>query len=383
MARTKMSKAANGEGSVYRRKSDGRWVASITLDNGSRKVFYGSRQSEVLEKLRSARAAKIAGRLRAVKGQTIGEYLDWWLDTRSQIEPATRDCYRQAIKWMKPHIGNRRTDKLTASQVEQCHHDLRGQGLSERSVQICHVVLRMAIKRAVKLGLASYNPTDDAERPRVGKTKGHTTLTLEQVHTLLDTSEGDPLHALYVIQVTGGLRIGEALALRWRDVDLDTGELRIERALQRQIGRGLVFKECKTAASRRTINLTKTAVQALRVHRTRQLEFRLQLGSLWHDHDLIFCTDVGKPLDAMNTYHRFQAALGKAGLPRIRQHDLRHTAATIAMMQNIHPKIVQEMLGHSNVNLTLSTYSHVLPTLQKDSAERMDEAFSKRKMASA
>jgi integrase len=379
MARTKAGKAASGEGSIFQRKSDGRWVGKITLDDGSRKAFYAWTQAEARERLDAARTAKRAGRLRAAKSQVVGDYLDAWLETkRHSIRPSTYVNYQTASKWLSPHVGKRRLDKLAPAHVQQAYGDMLDRGLSKRSVQICHVVLRMALKRAVKLGLAAYNPTDDVDAPRPSR-RAHTVLTLEQARILFESTGGD---ALWVTMLTCGLRIGEALALRWEDVNLDERTLRVQRAIQRQTGKGLVLIEPKTAAGRRTVILTALATDALRTHRTRQLKHRLSLGGLWEDHGLIFCTDFGKPLDPMNAYHRFHKALDKASLPRIRQHDLRHTAATLMLSEGIHPKVVQEMLGHSNINLTLATYSHVLPTMQRDAADRMDDAFNRAKIAS-
>jgi integrase len=176
---------------------------------------------------------------------------------------------------------------------------------------------------------------------------------------------------------TTGLRIGEALGLGWDDVNTEARTLRVRRAIQRQTGKGLVFIEPKSAQSRRTIDLTQTAIEALHKHRTSQLESRLQLGVRWRNHDMVFCSQVGTPLDPMNTYHRFQKALQESGLPRMRQHDLRHTAATLMLSEGIHPRIVQEMMGHSSITLTLATYSHVMPTLQREAAEKLEAAFAR------
>ena len=243
-------------------------------------------------------------------------------------------------------------------------------------------MLRQALRRAVKLGLAQTNVTDDVDAPRPEKRQA-TVLTLEQTQTLFASTQDDPRHVLYVTLITTGLRIGEALGLSWGDVDLGSAvpTVRITRSLQRQTGKGLVFIQPKTDAGRRTIVLTQLAVEALRRHRTRQIEHRLQLADLWEDHELVFCTDFGKPLDPMNTYHAFHKALKNAGLPTIRQHDMRHTAATLMLAEGVHVKVVSEMLGHSNINLTQSTYQHVLPTMQREAADRLDAAFKRAKSA--
>jgi integrase len=202
------------------------------------------------------------------------------------------------------------------------------------------------------------------------------TLTASQVITLFETARDDPLYALWVVLATTGLRLGEALGLRWDDIDLDAGTLRVQRALQRQSGKGLVFVDPKTATSRRTVDLTAIAIQALRGHRTRWIERRLLLGEKWRGTDVVFVSDVGSPLDPTGMAERLARQLVRANLPRIRVHDLRHTAATLALQQGVHPKVVQEMLGHSSITLTLGTYSHVLPPMRREAAERLNALFS-------
>ncbi|HMM43469.1 MAG TPA: site-specific integrase, partial [Thermomicrobiales bacterium] len=202
-----------------------------------------------------------------------------------------------------------------------------------------------------------------------------TTLSREQVERLLAATVADRDHAIYVLAVTTGLRQGELLGLRWSDVDFDAGRLAVQRSLQRQQGKGLVFVEPKTARSRRSVTLSQRAVAALRDHRVRQLEERLALGSEWQDVSLVFPNLTGGPMDGPTLTGRFKAALVLAGLPVIRFHDLRHSAATLLLEEGIHPKVVQELLGHSTITLTLDTYSHVTATMHDQAATTMDRLF--------
>ncbi len=167
------------------------------------------------------------------------------------------------------------------------------------------------------------------------------------------------------------LRRGEALGLRWTDVDLDTSTLKVRTSLQRVDGR-LQLVEPKTARSRRTIALPQSAIIALRHHRVRQLQERLLAGQRWHDTGMVFTTTIGTPLDPRNVYRHFQRALAEAGLPQKRFHDLRHTCATLLLAQGVHPRGVMDILGHSQIALTMDTYSHVIPALQREAAGRMD-----------
>lgn len=199
--------------------------------------------------------------------------------------------------------------------------------------------------------------------------------TPTQARTFLDAIRGDRLEALYAVAVALGLRQGEILGLRWADVDLDVGKITVCQALQRVDGR-LTFVEPKSRRSRRTIPMPPTVARALRAHRARQLEERLTGGPDWNEHDLVFVSTTGTPLDGRNLTRRFQAVLERAGLPRMRFHDARHTCASLLLAQGVQPRVIMETLGHSQIGLTLNTYAHVIPELQREAAERMEEVLA-------
>ena len=185
----------------------------------------------------------------------------------------------------------------------------------------------------------------------------------------LEAARGDRFEALYVLAITAGLRQGELLALRWRDVDLAGRTVRVTGSLQNLPGDGLTIVEPKTAGSRRNVSMGATATEALRRHRAGQAEERLSLGDAWDDHDLVFPNATGKPMNPSNLLIRsYRILLERAGVPRIRFHDLRHTAATLMLGRGVHPKIVSEMLGHSTVTITLDLYSHVTPAIAREAA---------------
>jgi integrase len=188
----------------------------------------------------------------------------------------------------------------------------------------------------------------------------------------LSTVTGDRLEALYVLALTTGMRQGELLALRWRDVDLDASTLQVRGSLQRTPA-GLGIHEPKTTRSRRRVTLSMPAVEALRQHRARQLAERLALGPEWDDQDLVFANTLGRPIEATNLIRSsFKPLLTRAGLPRIRFHDLPHTCASLLFAKNVHPKVVQELLGHATISITLDLYSHMLPDMQRDAAKAME-----------
>jgi integrase len=205
-----------------------------------------------------------------------------------------------------------------------------------------------------------------------------TTLVPEDARRLLDAASGDRLEALYVLALTTGLREGELLGLKWRDVRLEERALEIRGSLQR-VSAGLVVVEPKTKQSRRRVGLTDAALVALRRHRVRQAEERLSLGAAWPNSDLVFTDEVGGPIDATKLLRNsFVPLLKTAGLGAMRFHDLRHTAATLLLGRGIHPKIVSEMLGHSQVGITLDLYSHVTPTMQREATAAMDAIVAPR-----
>jgi integrase len=208
--------------------------------------------------------------------------------------------------------------------------------------------------------------------PRVPKREMQV-FTEKQAQYFLESAKSDPLEALYVLALTTGMRQGELLALQWKDIDFAGGALQVRRKIARITGKGFVVSEPKTAKSRRKIPLAPRTLEVLKRHRASQNAQRLALGDAWEDQGWLFANAVGKPLDVGNLIRRsFQPLLKKANLPPIRFHDLRHSCATLLLVMGVHPKVIQERLGHSQIAVTLDTYSHVLPSLQEDAAQRLD-----------
>jgi integrase len=196
------------------------------------------------------------------------------------------------------------------------------------------------------------------------------------VTAFLDATRDHPMHALYVLAITTGMRQGELLDLAWEDVDLDAGRVVVRRSLQRQREAGLVIIQPKTARSRRSIVLCQRAIAALRLHGDRQTFERKAAAEDWHDQGLVFCKPKGGPLDPSHQTATFKEALKRAALSQIRFHDLRHTSATLLLAKGVHPKVVSEMLGHATVTLTLDTFSHLVSTLHEQTAAAMDDLLS-------
>ena len=366
-----------GEGSVGRR-SDGRWMARVDRgwQNGRRvqQALYGRTMAEVVEKLGRAQQALRDGLPVAVHRQTVGQFLSQWLDQVAQprVRPRTYQTYEEVIRLhITPHIGHVPLVKLTPQRVQAWLGTRSKAGVSPRRCQYARVVLRIALQQAVKWSLVARNSAALVDPPRVER-REITPLGPEQAKRLVEQCRGHRLGALFTVAVALGLRHGEALGLRWaEDVDMESGVLHVRQALQRRKG-GIFFVVPKSKCSRRSVPMPAVVTAALKTHRVRQLEERMVAGRRWVESGLVFTTRRGTPLDSSNVTKAFHELLATAGLPRIRIHDLRHTAATLLLAQGVSPRDIMEILGHSQISLTMDTYSHVLPALQREAAEQMD-----------
>lgn len=372
---------SNGDGGIYKRASDGRWVASVDLDPDGparrRKVLYGSTRREVVAKLRDAQQRLAVGATVEDSRTLVGPFLTRWSVeglASASIKATTRENYATIARThLVPTLGHLRLDRLAPSDVDHLLAAKRAQGLSDSTVRLIYTVLRRALDYAVRDGLVRRNVAAAIDRPTVAHREA-AVLSPAQAQALLEAARGQRLYALYAVAMAAGLRRGEALALRWSDVDLDAGTLRVSRTLSRTAA-GLVFTEPKTARSRRTIPLPPALVEELRAHRTRQLAERLAAGSLWRDHDLVFPSLTGTPLDPRNALRALTATAARAGLDGIGLHTLRHTCASLLLAQDVHPRVVMETLGHSGIAITMDVYSHVMPQQQREAADRMQGAL--------
>ena len=363
-----------GEGSIFKR-ADGRWTAYATTYGGQRRYVYGRTRTEVAKKLAEVAQQRDSGLPAPLGRETIASFLADWLEgQRSQLRPKSWKRHEEHIRiHIVPVIGSVALRRLTPQHLNHLYANRLAAGLSAVSVHHIHGTVHRALVHAVRWGLVTRNVADLVDPPRMER-REMTVLGVEQVRGLLDAARDGPIEAIIAVAISTGLRRGELLALRWRDVDLDLGVLRVVGTLQRGYDRQLVISETKTARSRRQVELSGLAVDALRRHRAKQTELRLMLGDEWHDHELVFPNAIGKPQDGSHLLlGQFVPLLKRSGLPRIRFHDLRHTAATLLLGRGVHPKIVSEMLGHTTIGITLDLYSHVTPTMHREAARTMDE----------
>jgi integrase len=384
-----MGKRANSEGSIYRRKSDGKWVASITLDDGKRKVFYGKTQKEVKDKLAKVRSEQEQGTLITAPEQTVAQFLNDWLENtqKESVRARTYERYEEIIRLhIVPVLGRHQLQKLTAQHLQAFYTRKRKEGLSPTTITVFHSVLHKALDCAVKWSLVPRNVCELVSPPRRARFEVQT-LTAEQIQKLLETARGHSMEALFCLALATGMRRGELMALKWQDIDFATNTLQIRRTLSRipsklsaEKGKGFEETEPKTKQSRRSVVIAPFAVEALKHHRVRQLEAKLKAGPAWQEHDYVFCTSVGTHLNpTRDILDQLKILLKQAGLPDMRFHDLRHSSATLLLSAGIHPKVVQEILGHSQISMTMDIYSHVLPTMQEEAMSKLNDIIGNQK----
>ena len=374
-----MARRGHGDGSIYQR-SDGRWAASISLEGRKRKTFYGKTRREVQEQLKTALHQQQQGMLVVAPQQKVGAFLTQWLEDvhKHTVRPRTYERYESLLRvHVVPALGHHQLQKLAPQHVQRFYTNKVEAGLSPTTVASIHKMLHLALEKAMRWNLVPRNVCDMVDPPRVRHYEIQP-LNQEQVQQFLTGASGHRLEALFVLALATGMRKGELMALKWQDINFSTGNLQVRRILTHMPAKlggkgGYVEAEPKTERSRRSIAIAPLALEKLKEHRVRQLEARLKAGPLWRENDLVFCSQVGGHLHtSRDVFVQFKRLLKKAGLPDIRFHDLRHSSATLLLGLGIHPKVVQEMLGHSQIGMTMDIYSHVMPTMQVEAVSKLN-----------
>jgi integrase len=304
---------------------------------------------------------------------TVREFFDRWLEaTALTLRAVTVRRYQDLVRLhIAGVIGNTLLAKVTAADVQRLYVGRLAAGLSPTTVRYIHAVLHHALDDAVKWGLLFRNVTDAVEPPK--KTRNEMQVwSAEHVGCVLRAAADDPLEALWRLAIYTGMRRGELLAVRWADLELDSGGLYVQRSLSRGQTSRLEEAEPKSRSGRRRITLSSSIVESLKRHRVRQLEHRLVAGEAYEDRGYVFANATGGHIHPNMLYRRFHELVGRAGVPAIRFHDLRHTSATLLLAEGVHGKIVQERLGHSNIAMTLDLYSHVTADMQRQAADVLE-----------
>lgn len=371
----KRSKRGQNQGSITERPN-GSQMAQFTL-NGRRLTKYFKTKKEANKWLIEMQIKKNRGLTLAGARTSLDDFfVDYLKAIKSSLRPNTFQQYSQIVnQHISPILGKYKLEDLKPNIIQQFYNFKIDDGVSERTVILIHAVLHKAFKQAVLWGIIGWNPSDGVIRPKM-KRKEMQVLDDVQVRNLLLAAKGSWMETILQLAITTGMRFGELLGLKWSDLNWETRQLQIQRQAKRIIGQGIVFSEPKTKAGRRTIVLGKSTVKLLRKHWLDQQSMINKLESGWEDLDLIFPSKIGTAIDQSNVTKLFKELLKKANLPEIRFHDLRHTSATLMLKQGINPKIVQERLGHSDISMTLNCYSHVLPSMQEEAAEIIDEQLT-------
>jgi len=367
-------KRANGDGSISHRDS-GSWRAQIVIQ-GKRITFGAKTREECKNWLTQMQKQARQGLTYGVSRQTMQEYILAWFETaQTALREKTVDQYKRMIRTrIIPGLGSIRLVDLRLEHVERFYADMIQHQAGPQMVRYIHRVLHRALEKAVKQGYIPRNPAHGAILPRIHRPE-MSVLEESQVSQFLVTVHGTRNEALYQMAIATGMRQGELLGLKWADIDWNRGLVYVRRQVYRVTGKGFLFNEPKTNAGRRIVFIGENVLKSLAEHHQRQnLEISHQKN--WQDSDLIFPSTIGTPMDSRNLLREYYAALNQAGLPKIRFHDLRHTAASLLISHDIPINVVSRMLGHSRPSVTLDIYAHVYAGRQEEAAQIMSALVS-------
>jgi integrase len=355
-----------GSGSISGPGSDGRYEVRVSLGSVDGKRRRVNARADSMSEAR-AKLAELQARYGKTRGMgatpKLADYVQGWTTRRARsLEAKTIRNYRYGLALLDPALGHVRLDALTHEQIATAIDGLRRDGKGEPACRVAYDALRAALNWAVKRDrILTASPIASVDRPK--ETRSIDFLTREEAKKFLEAVADDRYRAVFHLAISTGMRLGEIAGLHWREVDLENGTLLISRALKESRD----FGKPKSKTSQRTIDMSPSIVAELREHKHRWRR-------LARTTDLVFATNAGTPLRASNFERRsFFPALERAGIRRVRFHDLRHTCATLLLGAGVNPKVVQELLGHSSVRVTLDMYGHTSPGMGKAAAAQMGE----------
>lgn len=393
MAKRKRERRGKGEGSIYQREKDGLWIGQITIGYGvdgkqKRKTFTGKTRDEVQQKIYEAVHQQYTGTFIATDKVTVGEWLDNWLEVhkKEQLRPTTYESYEMLLRvHVKPVIGGIKLQKLQITNLQKMFNDFyrkghkNGGGLSDRTIKYIHTILKAALQQAVNEQLILRNPADfvtlrSVNRPEVEP------LTQEEANKFLGMLKNHRNFAAYYLAIMTGMRRGEILGLRWKDIDFKTGTLKINQCLVQvkdEKGKYVrTFQPPKTQKSQRTIPLTDDIIKVLKAHKVRQNEEKMKNRKTYEDNGLVFCSEEGKPLWPRNFIRQYSKLLKDAGIPHRKFHALRHTCATLLLEAGEELKNVQELLGHEKISTTADIYTKALDSAKRKAISKMQSIIN-------
>lgn len=389
-------KRGNGEGSIVRRK-DGIWMGVITIgrnDDGSlkRKYYYGKTRQEVSEKITQALSKVNTCQFIEPSTLTVGQWLDFWLSEYAEhkIKLSTKISYDAYIsKHIKPFLGRMKLANIRGDMIQKFYNDklkhgrIDGKGgLSPKTIKNIHNMLHEALEQAIKNDLLLKNPCKMITLPKRTQ-KEMRVLSIEEQEQLTGIARYERLGLGIILVLFTGVRIGELLAIQWKDIDFENGILSINKTINRLKNydpesihkTSIVIGETKTVKSNRKVPLHDIMVEALKKHKIAQLEEKLKAGGIYEDHGFVIANELGKPIEPRTYQDFFHRLVKKAGMTKANFHSLRHTFATRALERGIPAKTVSEILGHTTVSITLDLYSHCLMVHKKESIEKLADLF--------
>lgn len=381
----KNTRAAQGAGSI-RQRADGSWEARITVGTNpgtgkpDRRSIYGKTQSEVRKKMTEVQRAVDNGTYQAPDKTTVSQWMDEWMETfcRVKVKPLTYSSYEMAIKnHIKPAVGAMRLQAVKGIHVQKLYNGMTASGLSAKTVKNVSAILHKAFSVAQKQGLIQVNPCDMAELPNAAQ-KEIKPLEDAEIPLFLNAIAESPMGNAYALCLFAGLREGECLGLSWAQVDFENRRITISQQLQMEKKKGSSYYIASSTKSGkvRQIEPPEIAFQYLRAERTRQTRNRLAAGPLWNNpNGLVFTNETGGNLAFSTFYKNFKRIAASIGRPDARPHDLRHTAATVAIAAGADIKSVQDLLGHATASFTLNVYAHTSDQMRKDTAARMQSYY--------
>ena len=353
-----------------------RYVDPVTGEK-KRAYFYGKTQAEARAKAERARQRLTQGAPVRDASRTFADWLGEWQATfleASNRARSTKTMHAGYCKtWIIPTIGHIRLDRLTVADVNRLMLAMRDAGKADATRRNCYTTLRKSLDDAVLSGLLASNPAHKVSQPRAKRQEARF-LTTDEASRLLTGADGLRYAAVLRFILGTGLRRGEALALRWEDIDLERGTARVKGSLVRQKG-GLVVSDTKTETSRRTVALSPAIVTLLTRHKAAQAAERLQAGSLWNDSGFVFTTATGAAVEPQNLLRTVRSAAKRAGLAGVKVHTLRHTYATTALLHGVPLKVVSVNLGHASITITADIYGHVTDDAARAGAEAVAAAL--------
>lgn len=350
-----MPRRDNGTGSIFYSKSEKRYIAEIVLSTGKKKRKRERRKVDAQRWLNNHLHNPIQGH-----NITINELIDQYLEIHAKptLKKTTLNMYTQVLdRHVRPCIGCSKVRSISSIDIQKILSDKSNSGLSDQTVKHIYSLIKRIYNFAAKHDLIEKNPINRVAPPKI-KRKQMRTWTKEEAHIFLNSIQNEIYFHIFVLALTTGMRQGELLGIRWQDINFENQTLSVVQAVSQVKGHTFISTP-KTG--QRIIKLSSFALESLPTPRKRR--------------GLVLVTKTGKPLSPRNLLRWFRKKTNDLKLPYIRFHDLRHTAATFLLEENVHPKIVQEMLGHSTIQLTLDTYSHIIPTMQDKAADTMDSIF--------